>query len=230
MSGELDHHQLQTRGAERVRNALSADQLAAIEIALSNVPTDTAGVRLTGNDRLRDLLGPHSVPGQLASAAAGHSAFPVRAVLFDKGSDNNWGLGWHQDRTIVVAARVETEGFGPWSMKAGLQHVAPPFEVLEAMITMRIHLDPVDKDNAPLLVLPTSHRMGQLSEADVKIVADQTPSSACLAERGDIWVYSTPIVHASKPANRPSRRRVLQVDFAYQSLPGGLEWLGLQAQ
>lgn len=95
------------------------------------------------------------------------------------------------------------------------------------MATLRIHLDPVDEDNAPLLVLPGSHRMGRLSEADVKLVADQTPAFTCLADRGDVWVYATPVVHASRPATRPSRRRVLQVDFAAQSLPGDLEWLGV---
>ena len=227
MSAALDRDELATRGATRVRDALSEDQVAAIEAALSEVQTDTAGVRLAGNEALRDLLGPDSVPARLASDAAGQPAFPVRAVLFDKGSENNWGLGWHQDRTVVVKARHEVEGFGPWSTKAGLQHVAPPFDVLEAMTTMRIHLDPVDEDNAPLLILPGSHRMGRLSEADVKVIADQTPAGVCLAERGDVWVYATPVVHASKPATRPSRRRVLQVDFAHAPLPGGLEWLGV---
>lgn len=215
------------RGAVRIRGALSEDQVAAIEAALSDVRTDTAGVRLAGNTALHDLLASASVPGRLASEAAGCAVFPVRAVLFDKGSENNWGLGWHQDRTVVVKDRQEVDGFGPWSVKAGLRHVAPPFDVLEAMTTIRIHLDPVDEDNAPLLFLPGSHRMGRLSEADVKVVAEQTPASVCLANRGDIWLYATPVVHASKPATKPSRRRVLQVDFAHTPLPGGPEWLGI---
>ncbi len=227
MTHALDREAFETRGAVRVRAALSEDELVAIEAALSKAPSNTAGVRLSGDAALRDSLEASTSPGRLAAAALGAPAFPVRAVLFDKGSQNNWGLGWHQDRTIVVKARRETEGFGPWSVKAGMQHVAPPFEVLEAMVTMRIHLDSVDEDNAPLLILPGSHRMGRLSEADVSVVAEQTPSAACLADRGDVWLYSTAIVHASKPAKTPSRRRVLQVDFAAHALPGGLEWLGV---
>ncbi len=216
-----------TRGAVRVCNALSEPDLQAIEAALSDVATDTAGVRLAGNVALRAQLAPQKGPAVLTAAALGAPAFPVRAVLFDKGAENNWGLGWHQDRTIVVKGRSEADGFGPWSIKAGMQHVTPPFEILEAMATVRIHLDPVDEDNAPLLFLPGSHRMGRLSEADVKLVAEQTPASVCLAERGDIWIYSTPIVHASRPATKPSRRRVLQVDFATAALPEGLDWLGV---
>ncbi|WGM30097.1 phytanoyl-CoA dioxygenase family protein [Brevundimonas sp. NIBR11] len=221
----MNPEDLATRGAVRVRAALSQDQVEAFEAALSGVRTDQAGIRLAGDAALGALLSGTSVPARLATEAAGHPAFPVRAILFDKGSENNWGLGWHQDRTIAVKARHEVDGFGPWSIKGGLQHVAPPFEVLQGMITLRLHLDAVDEDNAPLLVLPGSHRMGRLSEADVKIVAEQTPSAVCLADRGDIWVYSTPIVHASKPATKPSRRRVLQVDYAHAALPGGLEWL-----
>jgi hypothetical protein len=49
----------------------------------------------------------------------------------------------------------------------------------------------------------------------------------CLAGAGDVWLYATPIFHASAPAARPRRRRVLQIDFSAEDLPGGLEWLGL---
>ena len=223
----LDRAEFAARGALRIRGALSEDQVAAIEAALADTPAGTAGVRLAGVEDLRLKLGADGPIGDLATAALGSPAFPVRAILFDKGSANNWGLGWHQDRTVVVKARHETAGFGPWSIKGGFQHVAPPFEILEGMATLRIHLDPVDEDNAPLLVLAGSHRLGQLSEADVSVVAEQAPATACLADRGDVWVYSTPVIHASRPAARPTRRRVLQVDFATTRLPGQLEWLGV---
>lgn len=227
MSPVLDRTELSEQGAVRIRGALDPHQVAAIEAALATAPEGTAGVRLSDVADLRPLLGADSPAGRLATAALGGEAFPVRAILFDKGSTNNWGLGWHQDRTVVVKTRHETEGFGPWSTKGGLQHVAPPFDVLEGMATLRIHLDPVDEDNAPLLVLPGSHRLGRLSEADVRIVAEQVPARTCLADRGDIWVYATPVIHASAPAKSPSRRRVLQVDFANRALPGPLEWLGV---
>ena len=223
----LDRAELVARGASRVFAALREDQVVAIEAALANAPKDAAGVRLAGDAALSAVLSSSGPVGELATTALDDPAFAVRAVLFDKGTTNNWGLGWHQDRTIVVRERHETDGFGPWSTKNGFQHVAPPFEVLEGMVTLRIHLDPVDEDNAPLLFLPGSHRLGRLSEDDVKVVAEQVPAGTCLADRGDVWVYSTPVIHASRPATSPSRRRVLQVDFAARDLPGQLDWLGL---
>ena len=49
----------------------------------------------------------------------------------------------------------------------------------------------------------------------------------CVAEAGDVWLYATPILHASEASHRPGHRRVLQVDYAAEELPGGLEWLGV---
>jgi hypothetical protein len=48
-----------------------------------------------------------------------------------------------------------------------------------------------------------------------------------MADAGDIWLYATPILHASASALEPGHRRVLQIDFAAEELPGGLAWLGV---
>jgi ectoine hydroxylase-related dioxygenase (phytanoyl-CoA dioxygenase family) len=151
----------------------------------------------------------------------------VRAILFDKTAETNWSLAWHQDRTICVRERIEVEGFGPWSIKAGLYHVAPPFDLLARMVTLRVHLDDVPATNAPLLIAPGSHALGKLPVGDVNAVAVRCGTVACLATAGDVWTYSTPILHASEAASLPARRRVLQVDFSTDELPGGLEWLGV---
>jgi hypothetical protein len=58
-------------------------------------------------------------------------------------------------------------------------------------------------------------------------VVQQCGTAVCLAEAGDIWLYATPIVHASEAAHVPAHRRVLQVDFAAGDLPGGLTWFGV---
>lgn len=185
-------------------------------------------MRIHGLSALEAPLSSGGSVGRIAASVLGSEARPVRAVLFDKGPANNWSLGWHQDRTIVVRERRPVEGYGPWSVKAGLQHVAPPFELLSDMATVRVHLDPVDHDNAPLLIAPGSHRLGPVSAADTLEVALQCgPPVACLAEAGDIWLYATPILHASDVARTPRRRRVLQVDYSTRPLDGGLEWLGI---
>lgn len=218
---------LERDGAVRIPAVLGAAELDALNSILSTVPAEQAGVRLTALPGLVDLLNAASPIGEIAAGVLGIAARPVRAVLFDKTPQMNWSLGWHQDRTIVVVERIEVEGFGPWSRKAGLQHVAPPFDILEGMLTLRVHLDPVGPDNAPLLFAQGSHRLGRIPVGEIDQIVGHCGSRVCLAEPGDAWVYSTPIVHASEAALTPSRRRVLQVDYAACDLPGGLEWLGI---
>jgi len=191
------------------------------------LPIVRAGVRLQGLPGLTRLLGVGMPVGKVAATALGPDCFPVRALLFDKTEATNWALGWHQDRTIVVRERREAPGFGPWTIKSGLQHVAPPVDVLARMVTLRVHLDPVPESNAPLQVALGSHRLGMVSEAVVDDVVARSDILTCLAERGDVWLYRTLVLHASAAASCPARRRVLQVDYAAAPLPNGLEYLGV---
>lgn len=213
-------------GAER-RLAAVSRHLPDIETALASLPKDQAGVRIQNAELLRDVLGRDGAIGALAVQALGAAALPVRAVLFDKSAAMNWALGWHQDRTICVQARRDTPGFGPWSIKAEMQHVAPPFEILARMVTIRIHLDDVPINNAPLLIAPGSHLKGRVPVDRIDEIVKACGVVACDAEAGDVWLYSTPILHASNAAGSPRRRRVLQIDYSADDLPGGLQWLGV---
>lgn len=214
-------------GAALTARALDESALASLEQVLADQPRDVAGVRLFGVQGLRPFLEPEGMIGSCAAAKLGNAATPVRAILFDKTPSGNWSLAWHQDRVVAVRERIEVEGFGPWTRKHGALHVAPPFEVLADMITLRIHLDATPSSNAPLLIAPGSHRLGRILEADVPTVVEKCGVHACLAEPGDIWTYATPILHASERASAPTHRRVLQVDYAVGRLAGGLEWLGV---
>lgn len=149
---------------------------------------------------------------------------PVRAILFDKQDGANWALGWHQDRTIELVERREAAGFGPWTVKQGRIHVAPPVSLLERMVTVRFHLDPVDADNAPLLVAPGSHRLGFIPEDAISNVVHEMGEATCLAEAGAVWLYRTLILHASARSIPGRHRRVLQIDLSADDLPGGLHW------
>ena len=210
-----------------MRAVLDASALKALDDTVADLPPDQAGIRLHGVAALHPFLTSPGAVWQVAADVLGDAARPVRAVLFDKTARTNWGLPWHQDRTIVVTARIEVDGFGPWTVKSGLLHVAPPFGVLAAMVTLRVHLDAVPDTNAPLLIAPGSHRLGQIPERDLKSVVEKCGTAVCLAEAGDIWLYSTPIAHASDASTIPVHRRVLQVDYAARDLPGGLVWLGV---
>jgi ectoine hydroxylase-related dioxygenase (phytanoyl-CoA dioxygenase family) len=182
------------------------------------------GTRLERLGDFAPFLVPPGSIAALASRLIGRPAQPVRAIAFDKSPHANWALGWHQDRTINVAARAEVEGYGPWTRKQGHHHVQPPFALIEGMVTLRIHLDPVTHDNAPLEIALGSHRLGLIAEPRVPEVVAACEVRACLAAAGDIWAYSTPILHASRRSASASPRRVLQVDYSADTLPAPLEW------
>jgi hypothetical protein len=201
--------------------------LQALEAAIEGLPTDGAGVRLRGIQTLRPLLALDGAIGVLASSILRRGARPVRAILFNKSPETNWSLGWHQDRTICVQEKRDVLGFGPWTIKAGMHHVAPPIEILARMVTLRAHLDDVPTTNAPLLIAPGSHLVGRIPESDIDEVVRRYGTMTCIAEKGDVWLYSTPILHASEAASMPKSRRVLQVDYSADDLPEGLQWLGV---
>ena len=222
---QVSHLNLEADGAERFEGAARTliDELTAV---LPHPPANGAGVRLFGVEALRRMLEPEGVIGAVA-AAFRPGARAVRAILFDKTPETNWSVAWHQDRTISVAERREVDGFGPWSIKSGVHHVAPPFELLAQMVSLRIHLDDISPANAPLLIACGSHRFGRVAEDGIDEAVGRCRIAQCLGRRGDIWTYSTPILHASRPAAEPRRRRVLQVDYAAEALPGGLRWVGV---
>ena len=183
------------------------------------------GTRLTDLAAFIDVLGPESRIGSLVSDRLDGNAFPVRAIAFDKSPSANWSLGWHQDRTICVKRRADVEGFGPWTTKQGLLHVQPPFSITQNMATVRIHLDPVNGLNAPLKVALGSHLLGRIAEGDASHIAASCQEHVCLANRGDVWLYTTAILHASDRTIGKRRRRVLQIDYSADTLPYPLEWL-----
>ncbi len=215
---------LRTRGFCRFAGAV-AEELDGLAALLSAHDAAGAGQRLAEEPALAEWLAA-SLQFVLTTLSIPASR-PVRAILFDKSPEANWSLGWHQDRTICVRERHETPGFGPWTVKQGLIHVEPPFSYIEKMVTLRIHLDAVDSLNAPLLVAEGSHDRGRVAAERIDTIARACPQTACLANPGDVWAYCTPILHASRRSAKPARRRVLQVDYSADDLPGGLEWLGV---
>jgi len=203
------------------------DSIDALAQALSHLPAHRAGVRIASVEALSPFLTPDGPIGAIAAKILGPGLRAVRAIMFDKTDEMNWSLTWHQDRTICVKQRIDVAGFEPWTTKGGMQHVTPPFDLLMQMVTLRVHLDDVSAFNAPLLIAPGSHRLGRVPVNAVEDAVRRCGTHTCLATAGDVWLYATPILHASEAATRPARRRVLQIDFAVGDLPGGLEWLGV---
>ncbi|MET4897281.1 phytanoyl-CoA dioxygenase family protein [Sphingomonadaceae bacterium jetA1] len=217
MIAELDR-----RGYALWSSRLDENERGELGRLFTDWPDKRPGQRIDPR-RAADLGGVQRLIGAL-EPIIGLGVRPVRALLFDKQDSANWALPWHQDRTIGVAERRHVTGFGPWTIKQGRLHVAPPIALLERMMTVRFHLDAVDRDNAPLLVVPGSHARGLIAEDAIDDVVRELGQTTCLAEEGTVWLYRTLVLHGSARAAPGRHRRVLQIDLCAGDLPGGLRW------
>ncbi len=182
---------------------------------------------------MRDLL--QTMPGvrSLAASASvralvephlGADCFAVRAIYFDKLPGANWKVPWHQDLSVAVAVQKATEGFGPWSRKAGVPHAQAPVSLLERMLTVRLHLDACPLTNGPLRVLPSSHRFGKLDIEQIEAHRAKINEVPCEVARGGALLMRPLLLHASSAAEFPAHRRVLHIEYANTPLPNGLQW------
>lgn len=160
----------------------------------------------------------------LIEPVLGPDCFAARGIFFDKTPDANWKVPWHQDLSIAVREKIEAPGFGPWSDKAGAIHVQPPREVLEKMLTIRLHLDPCDAANGALRVISGSHQLGKLEAAQIALETQKTGEVAAVPSGGAMLIRPL-LLHASSPSQSPAHRRVIHLEFAATDLPAGLRWL-----
>ncbi len=149
---------------------------------------------------------------------------PVRGIYFDKKPNANWLVAWHQDLTLAVKERIELEGFGSWSLKEGVVHVQPPAELLEKMVTVRLHLDAADSLNGALRVLPRSHQSGRLDNDAIQNLRAHRDEVICEADVGDVLLMRPLLLHASSRSASERRRRVLHIEYAGFKLPTPLQW------
>ena len=210
-----------------VRDAMSPSAVAKlIELVESSTVQEDGrgGVRnLLDIAEFRELAESDALRA-LVSPVLGDDAFVVRGILFDKTSDANWKVPWHQDVTIAVTERCEAEGYGPWSVKAGVVHVQPPAKVLERMVSVRLHLDDCLVSNGPLRVLPGTHLKGKLAQREIEELAGSINAVTCEAKAGDALLMRPLLLHASSAAVAPQHRRVVHFDYANVELAEGLQW------
>jgi hypothetical protein len=146
----------------------------------------------------------------------------VRALFFDKPPEQTWSLPWHKDLTVAVRDnRLPSAGFSKPTRKGGVPHAEAPREVLEAMLTVRVHLDAVTDENGPLKVIPGTHRTGK------EFFPENVAPRVLHAGRGDVLLMRPLLAHASGRSAPETRRhrRVLHLEFAASAgLPDGYAW------
>jgi ectoine hydroxylase-related dioxygenase (phytanoyl-CoA dioxygenase family) len=220
------NYSLSQHGFEIAENVLTPAQVELLREAVAGLPKrHRGGARnlLSDSPAVAELAmtGPIKV---LADSALGSDAFAVRALCFDKSSDANWKVPWHQDTAIAVAERIDTAGFVGWSVKDGVPHVHPPAEILERMVALRLQLDDCGADNGPLRVLPGSHRRGILNSDDIERWKRRVTEVACHMKSGSVLIMRPLLLHASSPAQSPAHRRVIHIEYTCEALTGGLRW------
>ncbi len=184
------------------------------ELEHSNLPRSKAGIRHAmrhdGVARLargRRLL-------EIAREVVGRKAFPFRATLFDKSPISNWLVVWHQDTALPLRERHEAPGWGPWSVKDGVNYAHAPAKALEQVVALRVHLDDSAVTNGPLRILPGTHTFGVLTDEEIYRLSKEVASFDCPVPRGGVLAMRPLIVHASSKSQVENPRRVLHIEYA----------------
>lgn len=154
------------------------------------------------------------------SVIAGNDYFLTKAIYFDKPENSNWFVSYHQDLSISVMEKHEIEGYKNWTKKDGQIGVEPPQNVLDNIVTFRIHLDDTDESNGALRLIPGSHKIG------IRRIQDLSTESEQIFEvpEGAIMLMKPLTFHASSRTQKPSRRRVLHLEFSNMELANPLCW------
>ncbi len=146
---------LTSDGFEIIPSVLGEDEMKLLRQELSALNIAPGHRRLAKRVPSVDALASSPAIVNLLETAVGTRPVLVRSIFFDKTPEANWLVPWHQDLTIAVQQRIDVAGYGPWSIKEGIPHVQPPVELLETMVTLRLHLDDCDEANGALKVVPT---------------------------------------------------------------------------
>jgi ectoine hydroxylase-related dioxygenase (phytanoyl-CoA dioxygenase family) len=151
---------------------------------------------------------------ELAREVLGSEAFPFRATLFDKSPTSNWLVVWHQDTALPLQKRVELPGWGPWSIKDGIDYAHAPSAALSQVLALRVSCDDSTVENGPLRVLPRTHTLGVLSDDAIHALASQVAPVDCIVPRGGVVAMRPLVVHASSKSQTEVPRRVLHIEYA----------------
>lgn len=201
-----------TKSSSDDENVLSSNDLFAIRRFLSVVP------------KIKEVLFTDGLKKLLKSVAS-EDYFLTKAIYFDKPKVSNWFVSYHQDLSISVKNKAEVQGYNRWTKKGKQIGVIPPTEILENIITLRIHLDKTDETNGALKVLPKSHLKGIVRKENLNYEQEVI----CNVKRGGVMLMKPLLMHASGKSRSNLNRRVIHLEFSNKELKAPIEWLERQA-
>lgn len=221
--------QLNRDGFTILEDVFDQDSIGQMIAAIQTADTDNAAFRKTKDlfairQVLREI--PALVPlvfiPKFLNCLLQEDHFIVKSIYFDKPGTSNWFVAYHQDLTITVDRKENIPGFGPWTVKQEQFAVQPPVNILENIITMRIHLDDTDENNGALKVIPGSHlkKIYRAETIDWSVEKETT----CCVPKGGVMVMKPLLLHASGRTVNGQNRRVLHIEFCNKELPPPLTW------
>lgn len=152
----------------------------------------------------------------LVQETTGKDFFIVKSIYFDKPEKSNWYVAYHQDLTISVDKKLELDNFKNWTTKQNQFAVQPPLDILENIVTFRIHLDDTLAENGALRVIENSHTKGIYRSE----IIDLNKEVLCEVKEGGVMFT----FHASSRTTNGKKRRVIHIEMSNKELPEGLFW------
>ena len=221
------HRTFVTDGIEIRPAVLRAKDIAYIkaEVSVDHEILRRTGIRnLEKKFRCIAQVAADSSVLSIAASLLGKTPQLVRALFFDKTGERNWFVAWHQDRTVTLNQRLEMDGWGSWTQKDGVHHVQPPRDVLDNMVTIRLHVDDADQERGCLSVIPKSHRLGILTQDEINRVVVNSRPEACVVSAGDAVIMHPLVLHSSAKSRKSDHRRVVHLEYCNYELPPGVSW------
>lgn len=225
-------HELSADGFSIIDNIYTVNEVQSILSAISNTDTSKDTFRKS-NDlfAIRQFL--KEVPEafgliftqrlrSIIKEILGENFFVVKSIYFDKPETSNWYVPYHQDLTISVDKKAELDNYGPWTTRQNQFAVQPPIDILENIVTIRIHLDDTDENNGALRVIPGSHlkKVYRPETIDWNLEAE----TSCRVNMGGLMLMKPLTLHSSSRTTNNQKRRVVHIEFSDRALPEGIKW------
>jgi ectoine hydroxylase-related dioxygenase (phytanoyl-CoA dioxygenase family) len=220
------HATVQHEGYSLIPNVFAEDEILSLLKKLDgeNLTRTRAGVRHAMRSENVARIARDARMMEIAKRILGSVTLPFRATLFEKLPDSNWLVAWHQDTALPLRERRDVRGWGPWSVKDGVNYAHAPTKALERILALRVHLDSSTGDSGPLRVLPGTHAQGVLTDDEIRSIAERTAGVDCLMPLGGVIAMRPLTIHASSKSRTENPRRVLHIEYAESAaIADGLE-------
>ena len=136
---------------------------------------------------------------------------PVQCSYFQKHSEKNWLVSWHQDRSLPVhGVRGNSNKV---RVKDGQPFYQPSEAVLSQAVAVRLSIDDSHSLNGGLKIIPKSHTHGILSDSEIERATSTSPVEIPTVPRGSVLVMSPLLLHSSSMATVPDLRRILHFTY-----------------